>query len=77
MQFVIFPLTWISLAFLGGIILARNLSLTTTLWLQIGAASLIIAILTLIYYRIRAKKTPDLLPTLPLYSFFLPFFLFL
>ncbi|MBC8334446.1 MAG: ComEC/Rec2 family competence protein [Anaerolineales bacterium] len=76
MQFVIFPLTWISLAFLGGIILARNVSLTTTLWLQIGAASLIIAILTLIYYRIRAKKTPDLLPVLPLYSFLLPFFLF-
>lgn len=76
MQFVIFPLTWISLAFLGGIILARNITLTATLWLQIGSASLVLAILTFLYYRFRAKKPPASLPILPLYSFFLPFFLF-
>ena len=53
------PLTWISLAFLGGIILASQIALTTTLWLQLAAGSFFIAIAIFIFRRIRSRPAPE------------------
>ena len=59
MQLVMLPLMWISLAFLGGVVLARQVTLAFDVWLQLAAASLLITIVVLIFPRVRSRLDPD------------------
>ena len=75
MQLFFSPLTLVSLSFLCGLVLARAISLETTQWMQIGAITLILAFLLIIFQRLREKtKSPAFLFRLSPFHFLLPFF---
>lgn len=77
MQFLFSPLTFISLSFLGGIVLARYAALETVRWLQFGALALVLAALVLVLRLLREKaQRPTHLPNFSLIYLLLPFFMF-
>jgi competence protein ComEC len=76
-QILFSPLTFISLSFFGGIVLARYLPQGAERWLQFGTGALVFAFLALLFRRLREdqKTPPFLFKTSPIY-FLLPFFFF-
>ena len=77
MQLIIFPLTWISLAFLGGIVFARQVTQPLEFWLQWITASITIAFLVFLFSVLiaRNKKTPTPDTQESKFFFFLPLLL--
>ena len=78
MQIVMLPLMWISLAYLGGVVLARQLTLEMSRWLEFAqAAGLItIAISIFLFLRSRKAQTPDTQSPTPPTPFSNPYILF-
>ncbi len=77
MQILFSPLTFISLSFLGGIVLARSLPQETDRWLAFSAGALLFAFLILLFRRLReSQETPSFLFKLSPVHFLLPFFFF-
>ena len=62
MQPAIFSLTWISLAYLGGIVLARYLTKPTELWLNLIIGSATIAFMTIILRALLERKPKNAPP---------------
>ena len=78
MQFLLTPLTLISISFLGGIVLARSLPQETNFWLQGGMIALGIAILLIVIRHWRERKgSPQFFIRLSPLHFLLPLFLFI
>ena len=78
MQILLSPLTFISLSFLTGIVLARSVPQETSFWLQWTIASLGVGLFLLILRQLRGKtKTPRFLFQLSPIHFLLPLFFFL
>ncbi len=77
MQLLFSPLTFISLSFLGGIVLARAIPQSTGRWLEFSAGAFLFALLMLLFRRMREKaETPAFLFRLSPVYFLLPFFFF-
>ena len=55
----IFPLTWISLAYLGGVVLARYYVQNTEYWLQFVVGSAIIALITIVLRAFLERKNQN------------------
>ena len=78
MQLLLSPLTFISLSFLSGIVLARSIPQETSFWLQWTVTSLGFGFFLLILRQLRGKtKTPGFLFQLSPIHFLLPLFFFL
>lgn len=78
MQFFLSPLTFVSLSYLGGIVLGRAFPQQTSLWMQLSAGMLALAILLIVLRQLRQREESPrfLFQFSPIY-FLLPLFFFL